>query len=146
MVEATGSRIHSVPHQTVLLIEDDRAVLHSLAALLEAEGFNVLTADDGIVGMRVFHQHRPDIVVTDIIMPNQEGIETIVQMRRSRPDMKIIAMSGGGRIGNMDFLSIAQGLGANATLAKPFDPDELTAVVHDLLAREAPVSAAPVAA
>jgi DNA-binding response OmpR family regulator len=145
MVEAAGPHNHSVPGRTILVIDDDRAVLHSLAAVLEAEGFNVLMADDGIAGMRVFHQRRPDIVVTDIIMPNQEGIETIVQMRRSRPDMKIIAMSGGGRIGNMDFLSIAQGLGANTTLAKPFDPDELTAAVHDLLAREAPTSAPPVA-
>jgi two-component system, chemotaxis family, chemotaxis protein CheY len=146
MAESAGSSVRNVPFPTILLIDDDRAVLHSLAAVLEAEGFNVLTADDGLAGMRVLHQSRPDIVVTDIIMPNQEGIETIVQMRRARPDIKIIAMSGGGRIGNMDFLSIAHGLGADATLAKPFDPDELTAAVHDLLAREAPTSAPPAAA
>jgi len=146
MVEATGSQIRTVPCQTILVIDDDRAVLHSLAAVLEAEGFNVLTAGDGKAGMSVFQQSRPDIVVTDIIMPNQEGIETIVQMRRARPDAKIIAMSGGGRIGNNDFLQIASTLGADFTLPKPFDPDHLTAAVHDLLARKVPTSASPVGA
>lgn len=133
MVEATGSGVRNVSRPTILVIDDDRAVVYSLAMVLEAKGFAVLTADDGKAGMGVFHQNRPDIVVTDIIMPNQEGIETIMQMRRARPNTKIIAMSGGGRVGNSDFLEIASKLGADLTLLKPFDGDLLIGTIQKLI-------------
>jgi DNA-binding NtrC family response regulator len=70
-------------------------------------------------------------------MPEQEGVQTIPEMRKAKPDAKIIAISGGGRIGNTDFLKIARHLGAMAVLAKPFDADELLALVKDCLAKPA---------
>ena len=84
--------------------------------------------------MAVFRGWQPDLVITDIIMPDQEGIQTITEMRAAKPDAKIIAISGGGRIGNTDFLKIAQVLGAMAVIPKPFDLDELMMTVRDCLA------------
>ena len=75
--------------------------------------------------MTVLRDEHPDVVITDIIMPEQEGIDTIIQIRRERPGIKIIAISGGGRIRNIDFLEMAQSLGADEVLAKPFEADEL---------------------
>jgi len=75
--------------------------------------------------MSVLRIEHPDAVITDLIMPEQEGIDTIIQIRSERPAIKIIAISGGGRIRNIDFLEMAQSLGANEVLAKPFEADEL---------------------
>jgi DNA-binding NtrC family response regulator len=83
--------------------------------------------------MAVFRGWQPDLVITDIIMPDQEGIQTITEIRAAKPDAKIIAISGGGRIGNTDFLQIARQLGAMDVVAKPFDPDFLLAVVENCL-------------
>ena len=85
----------------------------------------VITASDGKRGMTVLRDEHPDVVITDIIMPEQEGIDTIIQIRRERPGIKIIAISGGGRIRNIDFLEMAQSLGADEVIAKPFEADEL---------------------
>jgi DNA-binding response OmpR family regulator len=72
-------------------------------------------------------------VISDIIMPDKEGLSTITEIRSADPGVRILAMSGGGRVGNMDFLQMAQTLGANRIIAKPFDPDELLDVVDELL-------------
>jgi DNA-binding NtrC family response regulator len=77
------------------------------------------------------------LVITDIIMPEQEGIQTIAQMRKARPDAKIIAISGGGRIGNTDFLKMARSLGAMDVVSRPFDADELLTIVENGLAGRA---------
>ena len=121
----------------VLVIDDDRALLHSLVALLEGHGFQVLTAPDGIRGLQLFRQSTPDVILTDIIMPEQDGIAVIMEMRRERPDVKIIAMSGGGQIGHMEFLSIAGKLGADATIPKPTKPEKLIETLRLLLRRDA---------
>jgi two-component system, chemotaxis family, chemotaxis protein CheY len=97
----------------------------------------VLWAVNGLQGMAVFRGWQPDLVITDIIMPDQEGIQTITEMRVAEPDAKIVAISGGGRIGNADFLPNARQLGAMEVVAKPFDPDFLLAIVEAcLLARQ----------
>jgi DNA-binding NtrC family response regulator len=83
--------------------------------------------------MALFRNERPGLVITDIIMPDQEGIQTIAEMRKERPDAKIIAISGGGRVGNIDFLKIAQHIGAVDAIAKPFDPDDLLRRVRSCL-------------
>src|SRR5260221_494042 len=114
----------------ILLIDDDATVRMTIMHLLEEAGHLVLWAVDGRQGMAVFRGWQPDLVITDIIMPDQEGIQTITEMRAAKRDMKIIAVSGGGRIGNTDFLKIAQVLGAMAAVPKPFDPDFLLAVVE----------------
>jgi DNA-binding response OmpR family regulator len=121
------------PQPTVLVVEDNTVVRQAVTMLLEDEGFGVVTAIDGIDGLRKFHTIKPDVVLTDIIMPDKEGISLITDLRRSSKDVKIIAMSGGGRIGNMDFVTVATALGANAGLHKPFDDLELIETIRALL-------------
>jgi two-component system, chemotaxis family, chemotaxis protein CheY len=121
----------------ILIIEDDAIVRLTIMKLLEEAGHLVLWAVNGLQGMAVFRGWQPDLVITDIIMPDQEGIQTITDMRAAKPDAKIIAISGGGRIGNTDFLQIARQLGAMDVVAKPFDPDFLLAVVENCLSGRA---------
>ena len=109
----------------ILVIDDDHLVRYALSKILSSNGYEVVTASDGRRGMVVLREEHPDVVITDIIMPEQEGIDTIIQIQRERPGVKIIAISGGGRIRNIDFLDMAQSLGANEVLAKPFEVDEL---------------------
>ncbi|HXA71654.1 MAG TPA: response regulator [Stellaceae bacterium] len=100
-------------------------VLDSLRLLLEAYGYGVVTAADGRKGLAASQKHAPSVVVGDILMPEQDGIGAIREMRRLCPGAKIIAMSGGGRIGSADFLGMAKKLGANDIIPKPFLPQEL---------------------
>jgi DNA-binding response OmpR family regulator len=115
------------------LIDDDVAVLRTLEIVLGDRGYDVTTAKDGVEGMRMFHRVHPDLVITDLIMPEKEGIETIMEMRRERPDAKIIAISGGGRLHNTNFLEVAAKLGACSVLAKPFSPDELAQRIEEAI-------------
>jgi two-component system, chemotaxis family, chemotaxis protein CheY len=118
----------------ILVIDDDVMVRHTISKILRHGGHEVVLAEDGVRGMVAFRKERPDLVITDIIMPEQEGIATISQIRRETHDAKIIAVSGGGRIGNADFLAMARKLGANDILAKPFLPEELLSRVKTCLA------------
>jgi len=123
--------------QRILVIDDDRAVRLTTQVILEDAGYEVICAVDGEEGLRMFDGAAPQLVITDIIMPNKEGLETIMQIRSRDSSTPIIAISGGGRIHNGDFLDMAHRLGANEILAKPFNPQELAAVVRRLLsARE----------
>jgi two-component system, chemotaxis family, chemotaxis protein CheY len=115
----------------ILLIDDDIAVLRTLEIVLGDRGYDVVTAS-GAEGLRLFQKNHPDLVITDLIMPEKEGIEMIVEMRRERPDAKIIAISGGGRTHIRCFLETAASLGAAAVLAKPFMPDELAAKIEEV--------------
>jgi DNA-binding response OmpR family regulator len=116
----------------ILVIDDDYLVRYTLARILQSQGYEVVTAADGESGMTVFRSAAPDLVITDIIMPEQEGIQTIRQMRRERPDAKIIAISGGSRFGDLDVLEIAIKLGADDAISKPFDAAELLSRVRQL--------------
>jgi DNA-binding response OmpR family regulator len=119
--------------ERILLIDDDIAVLRTLEIILSDLGYDIVTAKDGMEGLRAFHKTHPDLVITDLIMPEKEGLETIIEMRRERPEVKIIAISGGGRVHNTNFLEMATSLGANAVLPKPFDPSELDEKIKDCL-------------
>jgi DNA-binding response OmpR family regulator len=118
----------------VLVIDDDHMVRYALSKILQRNGYDVVTASDGKRGMLVLHDEHPDVVITDIIMPEQEGIETIGLIRRDYPQMKIIAISGGGRIRNVDFLEMARSLGADDVIAKPFEAEELLGLLRELTA------------
>jgi CheY-like chemotaxis protein len=120
----------------ILVIDDDVIVRKTIIRLLEDGGYKVLAAEDGLRGMAMFRNECPDLVITDIIMPEQEGIQTITEMRKAKPDAKIIAISGSRRIGNADFLKMARSLGAMEVVSKPFDADELLTVVANCLAVE----------
>ena len=109
----------------VLVIDDDDRIRRMVARVLSADGHRVSCAADGAAGMVTFRREHPDAVVTDIIMPEKEGIETIVTIRRERPQTKIIAISGGGRLGDIELLRMARLLGADDVLPKPFRAHEL---------------------
>ena len=120
---------------SVLVIDDDPEMVESLAMLLEDHGFQVLTANNGVRGLEVFREQRPAAVLTDIIMPEQDGIGAILEMRRERPEVKIIAISGAGRVGKTDFLTIARKLGADATFEKGRSANELVVLLRATLRR-----------
>jgi CheY-like chemotaxis protein len=109
----------------ILVIEDDPMARIAIVQILKVSGYEVIEADNGRRGIELFEGEAPDLVVTDIIMPEKEGLETIMHLRGLRPGQKIIAISGGGRLFNTDFLQMASRLGADAILAKPFEPEEL---------------------
>ena len=117
----------------ILLIDDDTLIRRSVARVLLQNGYEVVTAEDGVRGLELYHRQKFDLIITDIYMPRQEGIETILTLRRTDPDTKIIAISGGGRTGNTDALEMARLLGANAILEKPFRTDQLLAKIEAVM-------------
>lgn len=119
--------------QRILVIDDDVAVRTTLKLVLEDSGYTVAVAENGRAGMVLYRTLLPDLVITDIIMPDQEGIETIIEIRKDHPTAPILAISGGGRIGDTQFLTLAKALGASHVLAKPFAPAELLDVVAQCL-------------
>ena len=133
----TAVRAPGAACPTVLVIDDEPVVRQSLEILLETYGFQVALARDGAQGLAAFRRIQPDLVLTDIVMPNQDGIETILTMRRERPSTKIIAMSGRGLSGNTEYIDIAARLGANAAIPKPLEPVTLIAAVQALVAEQA---------
>jgi DNA-binding response OmpR family regulator len=108
----------------ILIIDDDLAVRDALITILEEHGYEVITAVNGAEGLAVFRRERPDLLVTDIVMPVKEGLQTIREIREEWPDVKIIAISGGSRTERHDFLDIALQLGARDVIVKPFDVDD----------------------
>nr|WP_298682221.1 response regulator [uncultured Dongia sp.] len=119
---------------SVLLIDDDDMIQATLKAALELAGYDVAIAGNGRDGLRQFSAHRPDIVITDIIMPEQEGIETILAIRKLDPTIPIIAMSGGSSLGSVDFLAAALSFGATRILNKPFGPKALVNAIRECMA------------
>ena len=119
---------------TVLLIDDDAEMLESLAMALEDHGYRVLTARNGRQGLRMFRQHQPDVVLTDIIMPEEDGIGTMLQVRRERPETRIIALSG--QLESWNYLAVAKKLGADATVAKGRNLGVLIETLEGLLEPE----------
>lgn len=118
----------------ILLIDDDSLMQGMLARTLEKMGHVVVTASDGKEGLRVYAPADFDLVLTDLVMPEQEGLETIRKLRAVNPAVKIIAMSGGGRGSAKDYLQVAQFMGARQVLAKPFSPAALEEALAVLLA------------
>jgi two-component system, chemotaxis family, chemotaxis protein CheY len=119
--------------ESILLIDDDEALRVALRLALKRAGYKVIVAGDGKEGLRIFRRVRPVLVITDIVMDGQEGIETIHALRREAPDVKIIAMSGGGSTKDTTYLDAAMCLGAQRTLEKPFDLQRLLTIVRDVL-------------
>jgi two-component system, chemotaxis family, chemotaxis protein CheY len=105
----------------ILVIDDDVLLLRLIARTLTGAGHDVMTATEGERGMAIYRQQRSELVITDIVMPNQEGIETILTLRRDENPVKIIAMSGG----DPEMLDTARLIGADDTIEKPFRPEEL---------------------
>ena len=119
----------------ILIIDDDVKFLKMFRQILERAGHEVMEASDGRLGAKIFRQERPELIITDIFMPEQEGIETIIELKREFPMVKIIAMSGGGRKGNLDILTMAETLGADRSLSKPFERQEMLDAIEELVSR-----------
>ncbi|CAN7166681.1 response regulator [Brevundimonas sp. LjRoot202] len=117
----------------VLIVDDDDDLLRALARRFHFAGCRVTVAKDGEVALTKFDQSTPAVVVTDILMPNREGLETIMKMRERSPAVKILAISGGGLLGAASVLDLARRLGADAVLAKPFRADQVLEAVRKLL-------------
>jgi CheY-like chemotaxis protein len=117
----------------VLVIDDNPDIRALLREAFELHGYDVEVAHNGRVGLRLMREQAIDVVITDIFMPEQDGIETILELRRDFPDVKIVAMSGGGTTGNLTYLPAAQQLGAVHSVAKPFDCLAMVATVGELL-------------
>jgi DNA-binding response OmpR family regulator len=121
----------------ILIIDDEPQIRSMLALMLEREGYEVVEAPDGIVGIKEYRQNPVDLIITDLIMPNKDGIGMIIDLKKEFPDVKIIAMSGGGLNKPEGYLKGAQKLGAVCTLTKPIDREEMLKAVKDIL-RETP--------
>jgi len=117
----------------ILLIEDDDRLRTTLRKLLEQEGYMVQDAEEGAAGLSLFQKNPADLVITDLIMPGKEGMETIIDLRKKDKELKIIAISGGGRVRAAEYLPVAKVAGANRILAKPFSFEQLLSAVHGLL-------------
>jgi DNA-binding NtrC family response regulator len=112
------------------LIDDEQMVRKIVRKMLERSGHDVTEAENGRLGLDQLKTGTFDLVITDIIMPEMEGVETLMSVREQYPSIKVIAMSGGGRTGNIDFLGAAEKLGAGATLHKPFTLGSLAAAIE----------------
>jgi CheY-like chemotaxis protein len=123
----------------ILVIDDARFVRDVLRHFLEAAGHEVLEAEDGDQAIGIYQQQTPELVISDVIMPNKDGIETLRELRQINPQIKVIAISGGARSGNLDYLEVARKLGADAILSKPFSRALLLQVVDGVLKSQEPV-------
>lgn len=109
----------------ILLVDDEIMTRTLIENYLSKKGYHVLTAKDGDHAIRIMKKHTPDLVITDIIMPEKNGIELILEIQKNYPGLAIIAISGGGKINADTHLSIAKDLGVNFILSKPIQNTEL---------------------
>lgn len=117
----------------ILVIDDEELMQLMLIELFNSNGFDAAGASNGIDGMEMLYKEKYDLVLTDLVMPEKEGVETIKDIKATFPGIKIIAMSGGGRLNGVDYLELASALGADRAFHKPFDRKELITEVKALL-------------
>ena len=127
----------------ILVIDDDPMICELLRRTLERAGYRVTEAYDGQKGLAAHKASPADLVITDMIMPGMEGIETIMEFRRLNPALKIIAMSGGGMGQGSDYLGMARKFGVFHTLAKPFSIEKITKFVAEVLGETAASATGP---
>ena len=121
----------------VLLIDDDPVLLGMMAQAFRAAGHDVRCAENGRKGLEALDGFQADLVVTDIVMPEMEGIGTLLQLKRRDHPPKVVAISGAGRLRTGDYLSWAEHLGADAVLAKPFRMSEIVQLSGRLIQKPA---------
>jgi len=119
--------------ERVLVIDDESQIRSMLRLMLERAGYEVEEAPDGMEGIRIYRENPVDLVISDLIMPNKDGIGMMIELKKEFPDIKIIAMSGGGLNKPDGYLEGAKKLGANWTLTKPIDREELLRAVKNTL-------------
>lgn len=117
----------------ILIVEDDGDLREMLKVSLQRKNYTVLEADNGKDALRRFKPHVTDLVITDLIMPEEDGLKVIMKLRELKPSIKIIAISGGGKAGPGSYLNLAKVLGADAIFSKPFSLSEITGKIDSLL-------------
>ena len=117
----------------ILIIDDEPQIRSLLKLMLERDGYEVAEAPDGIEGIRIYRQNPADLIITDLIMPNKDGIGVIIDLKKEFPNVKIIALSGGGLNKPEGYLKGAKKLGAACTLTKPIDRGEMLRAIKDVL-------------
>ena len=110
---------------SILIVDDDHQIRKLLVRLLEKEGNHVTVASNGDEAIKQYDKAHIDLVITDIVMPEKEGIETIMELKRLDPEIKIIAISGGGKVSPENYLGMAKSMGAIYTIEKPIDKNVL---------------------
>jgi len=125
---------HKRDMQNILVIHDDTLMCLALAKILACAGYNVVQASDGDEGLKLYRTQHFDLVITDLIMPDKEGIQIIRELRKENSQIRIIAMSAGGRGGATDYLKWARLMGAKQCLSKPIRREDLLAAVQAVLA------------
>jgi len=118
----------------ILLVDDDDDFRKMLHKMIERAGYAVQDASNGKLALDLYREHPCDLILTDLVMPEKEGLETIAELRRFNPHIKIIAMSGGGGSGPRGYLDLAKKMGAKRTLAKPFSHQEILDAITEVLA------------
>lgn len=118
----------------ILIIDDEEVIRRMMRIALEQDGHQVVEASNGTEALQVQQVTPAELVITDMLMPEKDGVEVILALRRGAPQLKVIAMSGGGRFRQTEILDIAQPLGAVASMRKPFTPDTLLQTVKQALA------------
>jgi len=119
--------------ERILIIDDEPQIRSMIRLILEREGYAVMEASDGSEGIRLFRENPTDLIITDLIMPNKDGIGMIIEIKKEFPTVKIVAMSGGGLNRPEGYLRGAQKLGAIYTLSKPINRQEILRAVKDTL-------------
>jgi len=117
----------------VLVVDDEELARFAIREILEDAGFEVDEAENGRVGIEKQKAFPFDLIITDIIMPEKEGVEMIIDLKKDFPELKIIAISGGGRTRNLDFLKLSERFGAGQILTKPFTEAQLLESVKKML-------------
>jgi CheY-like chemotaxis protein len=120
--------------KTILVIDDEAFMLELIRKVLESASYKVMTASTAAKGLEAYRAERPDLVITDLIMPDKDGLETIKELIAFDPGARIVAVSGGGRTGFTNVLHAAAAFGARDTLRKPFTPIQLIEMVNKALA------------
>jgi DNA-binding response OmpR family regulator len=120
----------------ILIIEDDRELREMLKTALLKKDYNVLEADNGKEALIHFKPGVTDLVITDLIMPEEDGLKVLIKIREIKKSIKIIAISGGGKAGPGNYLDLAKALGADAVFSKPFSVNDLLLKIEDLLKLE----------
>lgn len=116
----------------IVVIDDDELVCETIVSFLEIAGHTVRSANDGDKGIDLIKENSPNLVITDIVMPTKEGMETIIDIKKYSPETKIIAISGQGWSSGVSYLEMAERLGAHATISKPFSRQELMDKVEEV--------------
>lgn len=118
----------------ILIIDDDAMFRAMLNDMLSAKGYQIFEANDGSTGLKLYQENSPDLIITDILMPEQEGLQTIREIRKKSPEVKIIALTGGGtHPDGLSYLQMAQDLGANESFPKPFRTSEFIEAIDNLV-------------